>query len=235
MHTSRRASGYDLFKLIIAIILLILFFLLRSNVTPQAPSPISTLLSSPSTTLLAKPTTSSSSSTLLLLTATSIPALSPTQTNISKPTGTAFPESTTTRVVLSTQTPLPSPTITIAAESTVTLPPSFTETPMASSTPTPGTAVASACNTASSRSRLQAGMSIIILRRLNFRSSPGIGHNWLRTNIPGTRAEVLSGPECIPHSIGAYLWWQIKLPDGEIGWSAEASQQGTFYFMEQTK
>jgi hypothetical protein len=35
--------------------------------------------------------------------------------------------------------------------------------------------------------------------------------------------------------MGAYIWWQIKLPDGQIGWSAEASQQGAFYFMEPTK
>jgi len=75
-------------------------------------------------------------------------------------------------------------------------------------------------------------MSATILRRLNFRSSPGIQNNWLLTNNPGTKVEVIGGPECIPHSIGAYVWWQIKLPDGQIGWSAEASQQGMFYFME---
>jgi hypothetical protein len=67
---------------------------------------------------------------------------------------------------------------------------------------------------------------------LNFRSSPGIQNNWLLTNIPGTKVEVIGGPECTPHSIGAYVWWQIKLPDGQIGWSAEASQYGSFYFLE---
>jgi hypothetical protein len=76
------------------------------------------------------------------------------------------------------------------------------------------------------------GMNATILRRLNFRSSPGIRNNWLLTNIPGTRAEVVGGPECVPHFNGAYLWWQIKLPDGRIGWSAEGSVHGTFYFME---
>jgi hypothetical protein len=75
-------------------------------------------------------------------------------------------------------------------------------------------------------------MNVTILLRLNFRSSPGIGANWLRTNLPGTRAQVIGGPECLPHFIGAYVWWQIKLPDGQIGWSAEASQSGSFYFME---
>jgi hypothetical protein len=46
-------------------------------------------------------------------------------------------------------------------------------------------------------------MNVTILLRLNFRSSPGIGANWLRTNLPGTRAEVIGGPECLPHFIGA--------------------------------
>lgn len=218
METPTRATGYDLFKLIVAIILLILFFLLRSIVTPPVSSPIP---------LRAKLTINPTSST-------SVPAVSPTSTPVSESTVTALPESTATRVDLSTPTALPSTTVTNVAEPTPTPLPSFTETPLASLTPTPGadTTVASACDSASSRSRLQAGMSVIIQRRLNFRSSPGIGNNWLRTNIPGTRVDVVSGPECIPHSIGAYVWWQIKLPDGEIGWSAEASQQGTFYFME---
>jgi hypothetical protein len=67
---------------------------------------------------------------------------------------------------------------------------------------------------------------------LNFRSSPGIHENWMRTNIPGTKVQVIGGPECVPHFTGAYVWWQIKLPDGQIGWSAESSQFGSFYFME---
>jgi len=75
-------------------------------------------------------------------------------------------------------------------------------------------------------------MKATILRRLNFRSSPGIRENWLHTNIPGTQVEIVGGPECVPHQAGAYLWWQIKLPDGKIGWSAEGSLYGSFYFME---
>jgi hypothetical protein len=75
-------------------------------------------------------------------------------------------------------------------------------------------------------------MNATILRRLNFRSSPGIENNWLLTNIPGTEVQVVGGPECVPHFTGAYVWWQIKLPDGQIGWSAESSQFGLFYFME---
>ena len=79
------------------------------------------------------------------------------------------------------------------------------------------------------------GMNATILRRLNFRSSPGIRNNWVRTNTPGTRAEVVGGPECILYQAGAYVWWQIKLPDGDIGWSAEGSIHGAFNFMEPAK
>jgi hypothetical protein len=45
--------------------------------------------------------------------------------------------------------------------------------------------------------------------------------------------EILGGPECTRYEGGAtYLWWQIKLPNGQVGWSAEASASGAFYFME---
>jgi hypothetical protein len=209
MEPSMRATSYDLFKLIVAILLLVLFFLLNRRPTPQS----STLIS----TLNAKPTIVPVSSTSISLTSTSVPILIPTATNIAA----------------STQTPLPSQTVTNVAGPSTTPLPSQTPTSVSStSTPIVGTPAATACDAASSRSRLQTGISAIILRRLNFRSSPGIQNNWLLTNNPGTKVEVIGGPECIPHSIGAYVWWQIKLPDGQIGWSAEAPQQGMFYFME---
>lgn len=113
--------------------------------------------------------------------------------------------------------------------------PSVTLTPDGQATPTPTASTRvplTACEAVQSRSRLGQGMKATILRRLNFRSSPGIGENWLHTNLPGTPVEVVGGPECLPHYTGAYVWWQIRLPDGEIGWSAEASMHGSFYFME---
>jgi hypothetical protein len=79
------------------------------------------------------------------------------------------------------------------------------------------------------------GDHAVILRRLNFRSSPGIQDNWLLTNLPGTKVEVIGGPQCLPHFAGAYLWWQVKLPNGQTGWSAEGSQFGSFYFIEPAK
>jgi len=83
---------------------------------------------------------------------------------------------------------------------------------------------------------LQVGMKATIMRRLNFRSSPGILNNWILTNIPNTQVEIIDGPTCTRYrNGGAYLWWQIKLPNGLTGWSAEASAFGAFYFMEPVK
>jgi hypothetical protein len=76
-------------------------------------------------------------------------------------------------------------------------------------------------------------MQATILRYLNLRSSPGFSNNWILTNVPGTKVEIIGGPACTQYQGGgAYSWWQIKLPNGQVGWSAEASASGAFYFME---
>lgn len=108
-----------------------------------------------------------------------------------------------------------------------------TSEPDATATPIPATSPhETACELAGSRSRLQVGTNATIVRRLNFRSSPGIQDNWLRTNNPGTAVKIVDGPVCLPYASGAYVWWQVQLPDGQVGWSAEGSVHGTFYFVE---
>ena len=195
MDASSRAPGYDLFKLIVAILLLILALILMwispSQVSTPLP-PTGTMLATPATTLTAR----AASPTIVAVSPTSPP-----------PAGTASPAPPALRA--------PSPTATATVEATPT-----------------ATTPATACQAAASRSRLRVGTNATILRRLNFRSSPGIRDNWLLTNIPGTRVQVVGGPECVPYWTGAYLWWQIQLPDGRTGWSAEGSLQGSFYFME---
>jgi hypothetical protein len=245
MDSSTRALGYDLFKLIVAILLLILFFLLLSRPTAQqvpltaattAVPATETTLSTPSVTLDANPIAVPATFTSLSLTSTSIPVSSATRTAAPGSTDPIpSPTATNLDAKARTATPLSSPTATNPDTRTVTPFPSPTRTPVIESTPTSiiePTAIEAACDAAILRSRLQPGMKATILRRLNFRSSPGIQDNWLRTNIPGTQVEVMGGPECIPHISGAYVWWQIKLPDGKTGWSAEGSIHGTFYFME---
>jgi len=209
MTTSARAPLYDLFKLSVAICLLLLFlFLLFTNRPSQARQiqviePTVTLpLPTPSTTLRASPTVVPASSTSIPPSATSAPT--------------------------NTQTPIPSPTP----------PPSPTEGPVSEALPTPIVEIPSDQNVceAVSRSQLQVGMKATITHTVNLRSAPGLFDNWILTNHPNVQVEIIGGPACTRYlSGGAYLWWQVKLPNGLTGWSAEASAFGTFYFMEPVK
>ena len=229
MDTSARATGYDLFKLVIAILLLLLFICLLlwipANVPPDATtSPTSILITATETqpvTATFFPVTPSLTSPST--TATPLPLPSPTET-LSSDTSTTTPIPSPTAAQISTLSPTPIPS------------PTQTSVPQPSPTPTDEPSPTSdTCEAALSRSRLQVGMNSTIIRRLNFRSSPGIQNNWLQTNSPGTQVEIIDGPVCLPHFMGAYVWWQIKLPDGQVGWSAEASLFGRFYFMEPTR
>ena len=204
MDTSSRALSYDLFKLIVALILLLLFLFLLFWGTPSGarqPAPLPTFT----------PELSS-------------PSLVPSLTAIPLP-GTSAPTITSTPAPTETQPPTLTPTIV----------PSPTASPIPESTAVPATQnpeETNACE-AVSLSQLQAGMRATILRPLNLRSSPGVLDNWILTNLPGTQVEILDGPACTRYEGGGtYLWWQIRLPNGQEGWSAEASASGTFYFME---
>ena len=212
MRTSSYAPFYDLFKLIVAIILLAIVLFMLWNVTPpSSPAP-------PAATWTPPPPSAETA------------VVSPTP---APPTDTASP-TLNSAIVTATATPTPpsAENLTSTPTASPTLPP-VTET-----LPTPIVEIPSEPNAcaAVSRSRLQVGMRATILRRLNFRSSPGIMNNWMLTNIPGTQVEVIGGPACtIYKNGGSYLWWQIKLPNGIVGWSAEASAFGAFYFMEPTR
>ncbi len=228
MDTSRHAWRYDLFKLIVALVLLILFLLLlrRPTIIPLTAAPATgTMPATPSMTLDANPVA-------VPATSTPAPRLTPT---IESTLTDSFTSPTTTDTPNTTPVPSPAETNPTALAASRTPLPTSTGTPVIESASTPADAthpVTTACDAAAARSRLQTGMSATILRRLNFRSSPGIRDNWLRTNLPGTKVEIVGGPECLPHFTGAYVWWQIQLPNGETGWSAEGSVHGTFYFLE---
>lgn len=76
---------------------------------------------------------------------------------------------------------------------------------------------------------------VTILKTVNFRTSPGLSSQSLLTLQPGMEVEVIGGPVRVKlRDAREYLWWQIKLPDpdGRIGWSAEISACGEYYFME---
>ena len=64
------------------------------------------------------------------------------------------------------------------------------------------------------------------------RSDPSIDAAILQTNPANTLVEIIGGPVCTPVGERAYLWWQIRLPDGAEGWSAESQLNQTSYFLE---
>lgn len=208
MKSSARAPWYDLFKLIVAILLAILFIYLLWDASGQA-----TLSGIPLATVTA-------------LASTSTVVASPTPSAPLAPTNTPSPTATPTE----SATAEPTPTVTATPE------PVPTETPAAAEPDGPFERLVpydeDVCAAALSRSQLEVGMQATIVRRLNFRTSPGIENNWILTNIPGTQVDVIGGPVCVPYFIGAHLWWEIRLPDGQTGWSAEASWRGAFTFME---
>jgi hypothetical protein len=71
-----------------------------------------------------------------------------------------------------------------------------------------------------------------VLQRLNLRGEASIDAPILLTNPSGTQVAVIGGPVCTPVGESAYLWWQIRLPDGAEGWSAEMPLNERSYFLE---
>jgi hypothetical protein len=209
MNHPSYAPFYDLFKLIVAILLLLIFlfltFWMPSKPTPQALLPSSGTPFPPRSTPTLVSVISSPTST-----ATSVP-----------PTATTTPQAT------------PSPTETTEPAQSPAPTPTETPTPEPTSPPVADNPSSESVCPATTRTQLQVGMKAIIRHRLNFRSSAGITNNRLQTNPPGTQVDVIGGPACTSYKNGSsYLWWEIKLPNGDIGWSAEASAFGGFYFME---
>jgi len=213
MNPSSRAPGYDLFKLIVAIILLLVFLLLWLGI---------------------KPTQTSQTEQALLPTFTIIP---PAETLLPTPSTTLRASLTT---VPASNTPAPPTVIATVTDTSTPEPPPSTETPVPTeeALPTPIfeiPAQVSDCE-AVSHSQLQVGMQATIKHKVNLRSSPGLFYNWIAVNQPDTQVEVIGGPACTRYQGGgAYLWWQIKLSNGTVGWSAEASAFGSYYFMEPVK
>lgn len=190
MSSRRRWQTYDVFKLIISVILVIILLLLfiRSNSQSETSPPSGV----PEFTEAAKPT----------------------------PTETATPMHTGMPTLIASPTWTPSPT----ASLTPTVTPSKTYTPTSTTTP-------DICSLAL-ESRLGIGMVARVRTNLNFRVSPGIDQTLILTNIVNTRLEIIGGPVCTPYLNKAYMWWEVRRPDGSTGWSAEGSATSRNYFLE---
>lgn len=203
------APGYDLFKLIVAAVLVIilLLMLVRGCATvPAAPA-----------------ATGSPVPSLAAATATASPIQ--TATDAAAPSDTAEPPSPTATAIQPTLTP------TAEAEIPSSTPDTTPSPTTASETPTPVPEQEAACNT-SVPSRLSVGETARVAQRLNMRGEPSITAPILQTNAINTAVDIIGGPVCTPVGDHAYLWWQIRLANGVEGWSAEAPLNEATYLLE---
>lgn len=209
------APSYDLFKTIVTVILaVILILMLLRGCATNAVSP-------PPTTTVAAPNATETLASSLVPTQT-IPASDATETIIPSPVP---PTSTPTTVALS-----PTPTSAATEQATIDAPtPTPTSAAPDAATPTP--AQNAACNT-SMPSRLAVGQTARVVQRLNMRNDASIDATLIQTNPTNTQVEIIGGPVCTPVGDRAYLWWQIRLPDGAEGWSAETPLNDATYFLE---
>lgn len=209
------APGYDLFKLIVAVILtiiLILLLLIESRARyaglslTSAASFMTERAALPTMTLQPPVAFTSTASIEMISTQTPVMESTPTQLAILEPT----PAET-----IPTQQPPPTE---VAAVETVP-----------ASDP-------NECPT--NPTRIQAQDTVLVKDWLNFRTGPGLHYEIQRTNRPGIQMEVIGGPVCTikdGNPPRAYLWWNVRMETGQEGWSAEAPLNFPNYFLEPTE
>lgn len=149
-----------------------------------------------------------------------VPTAAPTATATPPPTPTSAPSPTT---AAGTLIPPAAPT------AIPTLAPTATSAPTLAPTTAPALPPAG-CN-APAPARLTVGKTARVTSNLNLRSEPVISNNIIKVNPVGAVLKVLQGPQCVEFQGSAYLWWQVESPDGTVGWSAEATLNGAFYFL----
>lgn len=213
---AKYAPGYDLFKLIVAVILTIILILLLLAEKQSRFEELSLLLTA--TERVALPTM------------TVQPSSTPLATFTTEPTST-LAESTSTSALTASPEPTavsvePAPTIVAATPATP------------EPTPTESVAASDPNGCPSNLTQIQVNNKVIVNDWLNFRTGPGLHNEIQRTNRPGTEMEVIGGPVCTV--IGGdpprgYLWWNVRMEDGQEGWSAEAPLNFPNYFLEPTE
>jgi len=203
---SRYAPGYDLFKLIVAVILTIILIFLLLQESGHRYAVLSLTV-----------TASSLTEETVLSTITSTPPV---------PSATPFPTSTSQPIPPEPTLVEPTPT-----ELVPTAVPSPTETTIAEATPAFDQNGCPAIPF-----QVQMGDKVVIKNWLNFRTGPGLYFKILHTNRPGTELEVIGGPVCTIRVRGntprAYIWWKVRMKDGREGWSVQAPLNNPTYLLE---
>jgi hypothetical protein len=214
------APNYDLFKLVVTIILGIILILMLLRGCATMPVPITSAEASGSA-----PTPSDVVSVATEGRVTATDTVEPT-------TEPPLPSATPTAVA-PTVTPTAEPATPTEGAATAT-PEATVVTPDATATataPAASGAETTSCNS-SVTSRLSVGQTARVLQRLNMRGEASITAPILQTNTTNTEVEIIGGPVCTPVGERAYLWWQIRLADGTEGWSAESPLNEPIYLLE---
>ncbi len=73
----------------------------------------------------------------------------------------------------------------------------------------------------------------VVHNLIPLRSSPDANSaNIVRALSIGTELKIVSLPVCTPFLDGANQWWEVQTKDGQIGWAAEGSAVGSTYYLE---
>ena len=216
MGNQQRWQTYDLIKLGIAVLIVLIAVLLlfgseRDSTDSASPEQedsvarIAEVTDLPEKTITPTPSATPDSTP---------PTISPTITITPTPTPTP------TQSPAPTNSPTPTPTVTVTP--TITAAPA--DVPITNEDQDP-------CSLAI-EPRLSVGDIALVRTNLNFRIGPGLDQEIQMVHLPGARLEVIDGPVCLAHLDGAYRWWQVQRLDGTTGWSAEGSLTRLFYFLE---
>ena len=217
------APGYDLLKLTVTIILVVILVLMLLRGCATTPAPVFPL----ENTSVSEPTENVA---LPAQTETELATDTP-EDDTPSPAATGTPTSADATLTPTSQpeTETATPTVDAALSTAVTTLPAPTATEVAAATPS-GAQNAS-CNT-SVPSRLEVGQTARVVQRLNMRAAASITAPIVQTNAVNRQVEIIGGPVCQPMGERAYLWWQIRLPDGAEGWSAESPLNEATYLLE---
>ena len=214
MVDQRRWQKYDLIKLGIAVLFVLIAVLLLLGSRPDSPGPPPPEQEDPVARIADG------------ITDTPDETITPTPSATTEITPSSTPPTITVTPTQSpTPTDTPTPTPTATATETITVTPAdvlITDEDQ------------DICSLAI-EPRLAVGDIALVRTNLNFRAGPGLDQEIKIVHLPGARLEVIGGPVCIAHLDGAYRWWQVQRPDGTTGWSTEGSLTRFFYFIEPVK
>jgi len=157
--------------------------------------------------------------------ATGTPTATASPTEPHTPTATATLTETPTEVpsAIASATETPSPTATETPTASPTPTATLTETPTATQIPVPSPTPADAeVKVTIAMGGLsvgkQAEVDPSVTTPLNLRTGPGTNYAITGQVPSGTSLTLLAGPQ----TTSSYVWWQVRLPDGQTGWLVEA-------------